>query len=731
MTVKYHFSPLYLAVLVAFGATAESSQSSDIVVTANRTASQISDIPATVLIVEGDDLRAQINAGVDYKDALAQLIPSLDVGSQSRTNAGQQMRGREILVMLDGVSLNSSRGISRQFESIDPFNIDRIEVISGATAIYGGGSTGGIINIITKKGEAGPATVSLYTGGKSGLQSSDDFDGNLATAITGGNEKADYRVSMAYTQTQAAYNAKGNKILPDITQTSSQYSKQIDLMGTAGVNMDDNQRVDFTAQYFDNQQDSDSGAYFGPMFAGFVDPSQISVKDGLSLADQPATQRTYLAAKYAHQAFLGQQLFLQAYYRDEEMQFYPFPRINTRAPQLSSISASTQKTNVLGFKGVMTSELEPLDTQLVYGLDAERENFTSHVQYHDFRQAAASGGLVYNPLFQTGRYPELDIDQVALFLQSTSQINDQWSVNGGVRYQYSNTQVDDFVGLTQQYLIATGMYPSADVVPGGEADYGVWLFNLGTLYDINKSNQVYANLSQGFDIPDPAKYYGNGTYNMGGVGPTLEQGISVANNKAKGIETNSIELGWRHNADALSTQVATYYSISDKKISYDAKSLAVKEVDEDKRVYGIEAAADYLLAPQWFIGGLGHLVKADKKVNGDWQKLEASFASNSKLNGYIAWAPNDLNLRLQGTHVFDYKDDQSNQLDGYFLADLLGAYTLPVGQVNFGINNLFDKDYQTIWSQRAQLTYAGITTPAVVTFEGRGRTYGVSYSVDF
>jgi iron complex outermembrane receptor protein len=67
----------------------------------------------------------------------------MDVSSQGRTNYGMNLRGRSMMVMVDGVRLNSSRSDSRQLDSIDPFNIDRIEVISGATSLYGGGSTGG------------------------------------------------------------------------------------------------------------------------------------------------------------------------------------------------------------------------------------------------------------------------------------------------------------------------------------------------------------------------------------------------------------------------------------------------------------------------------------------------------------------------------------------------------------------------------------------------------------
>ncbi|MCW6999106.1 TonB-dependent receptor plug domain-containing protein [Escherichia coli] len=54
------------------------------------------------------------------KDALAQLIHGLDVSSRSRTNYGMNVRGRPLVVLVDGVRLNSSRTDSRQLDSIDP-----------------------------------------------------------------------------------------------------------------------------------------------------------------------------------------------------------------------------------------------------------------------------------------------------------------------------------------------------------------------------------------------------------------------------------------------------------------------------------------------------------------------------------------------------------------------------------------------------------------------------------
>lgn len=106
----------------------------------------------TTWVIEQSEIEQQVQGGKELKEVLAQLIPGMDVSSQGRTNYGMNMRGRSMMVMVDGVRLNSSRSDSRQLDAIDPFNVSRIEVISGATALYGGGSTGGLINIVTKKG---------------------------------------------------------------------------------------------------------------------------------------------------------------------------------------------------------------------------------------------------------------------------------------------------------------------------------------------------------------------------------------------------------------------------------------------------------------------------------------------------------------------------------------------------------------------------------------------------
>ncbi|MBW0961556.1 TonB-dependent receptor plug domain-containing protein, partial [Escherichia coli] len=80
----------------------------------------------------------------------AKAVPGMSDSSRTITEYGQTLRGRSMLVMVDGVPLNTNRDSSRNLANIDPALIERIEVIRGSSAIYGSGATGGIISITTR-----------------------------------------------------------------------------------------------------------------------------------------------------------------------------------------------------------------------------------------------------------------------------------------------------------------------------------------------------------------------------------------------------------------------------------------------------------------------------------------------------------------------------------------------------------------------------------------------------
>ncbi|MDH1067710.1 TonB-dependent receptor, partial [Pseudomonas sp. GD03985] len=395
------------------------------VVIGSRAPTSISELPGTVWVIGSAQLQEQTKAGVPLKEALGQLIPGLDIGPQGRTNYGQNLRGRSALVMIDGVSLNSSRGISRQFDSIDPFNIERIEVLSGASAVYGGGATGGIINIVTKKGESGPAHFSSEVGVRSGLRQSDDVDWRVAQSIGGGSETVNGRLAVAYQRNGAAYDGNGDQVLLDITQTDLQYNRSVDIMGSLDILLPNQHSLSLGMQWYDSGYDGDKGLFLGDNFQALTGASDFDIRDGASYDLEPRTERQQYNATYHIPEVLGHDVYLQGYYRSEKMAFQPFPSVRFTGtgavnPLQSYYSASQQDTDYYGLKAVLVKEWERVS--LNYGVDLEWENFDSSQSMFDLGQAASSGGLVADRYARVGRYPGIDTDSQSAFAQLSWKI---------------------------------------------------------------------------------------------------------------------------------------------------------------------------------------------------------------------------------------------------------------------------------------------------------------------
>lgn len=720
-------SPCLLMMLNA-NAAAEGQKEETLVVAASRANHNITDMAQTTWVIEQAEIEQQVQGGKEFKEVLAQLIPGMDVSSQGRTNYGMNMRGRSMMVMVDGVRLNSSRSDSRQLDSIDPFNIARIEVISGATSLYGGGSTGGLINIVTKKGQ--PETeVEFQTGMKTGFNSHNDNDENVAAAVSGGNDNASGRLSLAYQRFGGWYDGKGNEVNIDNTQTGLQYSDRLDVMGTGTLNIDAHQQLQLTTQYYKSESDGKHGLYLGENFSAVTGSGKAYNKNNLDSDRIPGTERHLINLQYSNTDFWGQDLLAQIYYRDESLTFYPFPTLS--GGRVTSIGASQQKTDFYG--GKLTINSKPLeDLTLTWGVDAEHETFDANQQFFDLNKAAASGGMKLDNAWNVGRYPGYSITNLAPFLQSSYDIS-AITLSGGVRYQYTENRVDDFIGYAQQQAIATGRATSADAVPGGKTDYNNLLFNAGILGHLTDRQQLWFNFSQGFEIPDLAKYYGSGTYQLSNGHYRLVNSVNVNDSKLDGIKVDAYELGWRFTGDNLRTQIAGYYSLSDKTININKTDMTINIEDDQRRIYGVEGQVDYFFTDsEWSTGANFNAIKSQTRVDGKWQKLTVDSASPSKMSAWVTWAPGDWTLRLQSTQTFDLSDEAGKHIDGYNTVDLLGSYVLPVGKLSFSVENLLDEDYTTAWGQRAP----GLYSPTygaenLYTYKGRGRTFGLNYSVLF
>jgi iron complex outermembrane receptor protein len=527
---------------------------------ASRTSTAISEIPGTVWVVDQQQLREQIDSGVSLKEAIGKLVPGLDLAPEGRTNYGQNMRGRDVLVMIDGVSQNSSRGLSRQFDSISPFNVERVEVLSGASAIYGGGATGGIINIVTKKGEPGPLRFETQLGASSGFNNSDDLSTRIAQSISGGNERVNARLGVSGEQNEAFYDGAGDQIFIDNTQTDLQYNRSLDILGTLGLALSDEQSLDLLAQYYDSGNHGSTGIYFPNLnYNAPSDLEDAELRGGYSSDLEPRTRRLLLNANYHHSDVLGQDFYLQASYRKEDDNFYPFPYYNTGKPTGSRgvyFAGSQQNFEVTSLKALFAKQWDTSSSPMASTSTASASTPSRPPSMpHLVRQRRPGAGRGE----QGGALPQLPGRWRVAVHQLDWHLTDSLTLSGGARRQQMDVDVSDFKN-----------------VPGGSNDYQVSLYNLGAIYDFKNGHQLWTNYGEGFELPDPAKYYG-------------KPGLSVADNPLAGIKSRQVEMGWRYADLDWNAQAALYYTWSDKIINVDSKTLTINVDDQKRRDLALKA----------------------------------------------------------------------------------------------------------------------------------------------
>jgi vitamin B12 transporter len=159
------FLPIHLP-----GAESPVATLSPVFVTSTRTETPLELITTSATVITANDLESLQAKTV--LDAL-RYVAGLDVvqsGSRG-TNTAILVRGSEsdhVLVLVDGVEVNSATLGAFNFAHLTTENIERIEVLRGAGAtLYGSQAIGGVINIITKKGQ-GPLETGLSLEGGNG-----------------------------------------------------------------------------------------------------------------------------------------------------------------------------------------------------------------------------------------------------------------------------------------------------------------------------------------------------------------------------------------------------------------------------------------------------------------------------------------------------------------------------------------------------------------------------------
>jgi iron complex outermembrane receptor protein len=506
----------------------------------------------------------------------------------------------------------------------------------------------------------------------------------------------------------------------------------LDLNGRLTWNISDEQSLSFGAQYFNDEQDSEYGPDYGPDLAYVKrDPTytaSLAAVKGMQLETQPQTERYAFNTQYENQNVLGHTLNAEAYYRNEQARW--FPSAQAMGGGLYLVYQSETDIDVYGARVALQKQfdLNGRNLGLSYGIDYENEQDEQNIQMYDSAVFVASNGLNYKPFNYYAFGPDVETEKLGTFVQTDFDVTDRLGLKAGVRYERVESQVEESTPYME--AITADLQPGyqAKTLNGGKVKHDATLFNLGAVYHLTDAQQMFANFSQGSNLPDIQRMLRD-----------VPASFTVNSQTIDPIKVNNYELGWRvQAANGLNASVTTFYNDSDKSLKFGRPNYTIEVLDTDERVYGVEGNLSYRLQPNWTVGGTMAYTRGQfKNTAGKWQELDAIRVAPLKGTAFSEWQfNNDMSLRVQALAIggtdkakkdaVKYGSTVPAEIKGFATMDVIANAKAGPGTVGFGVYNVWNTDYKSVYSQAVESVYGAISS-----LPAQGRTYGLSYTLKY
>lgn len=693
---------LALSLATPVATLADNPSLEEVTVTASRTNKPITAIPNTVKVIDRDALDKQMALSSSLLDGLSFSVPALTPAHQKMSSNGVTLRGRTPLYMTDGVSQSTPlRNGQRSAFTIDPAFIDRVEVIYGANAIQGVGATGGVINSVTVDA---PNNGDLLQ--KVNVEfSADNFESDgfhyKTTGLVGKSfTNTDFVLGASYQVEDLYYDGNGDAIAPDPIQGDIMDSHTWSIFSKLGWNIDEDQRLELLASYFDLDGDGDYRVVSGDALAGIAATAESGTIDG----DPTYNESTNLALTYTHDDVYQGQLTVQTFYYD----FYALYGGGTFD---SYQDASIAPSGTLYDQSALSSE--KYGAKLTYVRD--------NTFWEGFQLAAGLDYLqdeTFQNLVQTERswVPEMTYRGWAPFVQFEQRLmDDRLRLSTGVRFENVELDVPDFTTIASA---------NSTFVEGSAPSFDEFLGNLGLVYNFTDQLTGFVSYAEGFEMPDA------GLILRAVNTPDLSVDTLV---DLQPIIADNMETGLNYRNEGLDLALSYFWSDSDFGSRIEVVDGIGHITRQKTEIEGLELSANY-----HFENGLATGVaysklegRYDSDTDGAIDKdLDGRNIAPDRVNLYVEGPlAENLSARLQYSILLERDFDgglPQHNFGGYELMDAMLSYgTATLGDISLGIENLLDEQYITYYSQT--LTYVNDTT----YFAGRGRTLSLKWDKAF
>lgn len=656
-------------------------------------------LPNTITVITAEELQEQLAVTRDLSQVLANLIPAFAPSRQKMSSFGESLRGRQPLYMVDGVPQSTPlRDGSRDAHTIDPAMIERIEVIHGANALQGLGASGGIINIITRRAPRQDGSFHEVTiGASTALPHRDDSAGYRGSYLFGTRNGAfDFVGGLSYAQEGLYYDGEGKAIAIDQVQGDLMDARSASVFAKAGWDLGDSRRLQLSLNEYRLRGDGDYLNLPGDFEAG---ETATSVP-GEPPLDPPMNDSTTASLDYSDLDLAGGYLQAQLYWTQFDARYGSFRYVDFFNQGTDDVWFD--QTNIGAEKqGAKFTWSRPdvagLPLRLTFGLDLTRD--TTEQRY-------LAADITY--------VPPTTYESLSPLVQAEYRLG-ELLFTGGLRHERARLEVDDYLTIPRN---------GSHVVAGGAPEYTRTLPNFGVVWEASDALKLYASYAEGYTVADIGRVLRGIKVPDQDVDTLVDLTPVVADNREIGLDWDDGR--WL-------AHLAAYWSDSDlgSRLDFDDATQSYIVKREATSIRGIEANLAFRLSDGTRLGMAHARTEGRYDSNGD-DVLDSDLAginiSPDRTTGYWEqdWSPR-VSTRLQGSvsadRDFRFRGAPAGGFDGYAVFDLQARIAFDAGTLNLGIENLFDRQYISYFSQ---------TTPADDDYNaGRGRALTASWTMRF
>lgn len=691
--------------------------------------------PKTVQVIKKEVLREQ---GANSLMEALRNTPgiTMQLGENGNTSAGDtfMMRGfsTQNSTFVDGV--RDLGAVSR-----DVFNLEQVEVVKGAAGSdIGRGASSGYINLVSKLPtleDAISGTLGYGTADKSNLTADINQSMSDNSALRLNLMRRDGGVDGRDTVENSSYGVAPALAFGLETDTRlylySQHVRQNNIPdgGISTIGMDGFYNADARLNA-GAEVDSDNFYGSGSDYED-VEADMFTVKFEHDLNDVTTVRNTSRIGKTTTDRILTGINTLSANNSSNPAN-WTVTRSRQLTDQENEIAANQTNLNTefftFGLRNTLATGVEFMRESQRTESGATANQVIDGVTYV---AVAVPNANLYDPNahdvmgkpYKSGVYSDGTTDTAAFYAFDTLHLDEQWSVNAGVRFEHYQTDSKGASLVSIASTPATNDYLLTPYDLDNSDDLTSW--NTGVVFKPLENGSIYLSYANSLTPPGSANF----------ALSTSESSDSQPNLDPQ--ETEHVELGtkWDLLDDRLNLTAAVYRTENTNQVSYDALSDSYQQ-DGKIRVTGVELGMVGQITNFWQVSA--GIASMDTK-----QLDQASHNATTGVtteNSGVRWSP-DLTATLWTSYTLGdftlgggarYVGDQDRliaegasssttnmpEIPSYWVADAMAAYRINEN-VNLRLNvyNLFDEEYIATLNNSGARAVLGTPRSAMLTTE--------------